>query len=335
MELDQIYRPIKKELEEMEEVLETSLTRSKNQSILKMSRFLLKFPGKRIRPALAILSAKAALNRQTTALNHQLIKIASAIELIQMASLIHDDVIDHSHLRHNKLTINRRWGEDVAIALGDYLYSVASELISTCDNMEVLQCISLATKTMCEGELLQVCERDNLDLLKKQYIIIVKKKTATLFAASCQAGTLISNCRKPLRSALKEYGLNFGIAFQISDDYLDLVGEEGKTGKTPGQDIRAGEITLPILNLWESLSRKERKEIEALLTSEKANEALPRIRERLFDSGAAAKTKETASSFINSAKKKINILSYSPYKESLLNLADFIIENGFNDSPRY
>lgn len=339
MELKNIYRPIERELKVIEEVLEASLKESKDQSILRMGSFLLDPPGKRIRPALVILSAKALSHKPPycakasegrQASSHQLIKIASAFELIHIASLVHDDVIDHSLLRHNLPTVNSKWGQDVSIALGDYLYSVAFELISTCGNSEILECISSAAKAMCEGELQQVCQRDNLNLSREQYILIVKKKTASLFAACCRVGALISNPYESLQNALKEYGLNFGIAFQIIDDYLDLVGEGKTIGKTPGQDIRAGEITLPILNLWESIPCVERKELETLLAKRLDKEALQRIRERLIDSEAAVKTKEVASSFINLAKEKINILSYSPYKESLLNLADFIMARGFN-----
>lgn len=331
MRLKDIYSPIEKELRNMEKILESSLKKSKNQSILRINNFLLGSHGKRIRPALMILSAKAVSNNQNSVMSHHLANIASAIELIHTASLIHDDVIDRSYIRHSRPTVNSKWGEDVAIALGDYLYSEAFELISACGNMDIIQCISSATKTMCEGELLQVCERDNLDLLKERYIVIVKKKTASLFAASCEAGSLISNGGEPLKSALREYGLNFGIAFQIIDDYLDIVAEEQKLGKTPGQDIGVGEITLPLLNLLESVSEGEREELKVLLTAKKDKEHLQRIKSRLLRSNAALKTKELTSSYMNLARQNLDILSYSPYKESLIDLADFIMERGFND----
>lgn len=330
MKLNQIYQPIEKELKEIERVLEVSLKQSKNQSILRIGNFLLESPGKRIRPALVILSAKVSLNRHSSLTSQRLIKIAAVIELIHMASLIHDDVIDHSSLRHNKPTINSRWGDDVSIALGDYLYSIAFELISACGNMDVLQCISSATMAMCEGELTQVCERDNLDLLKERYLLIVKKKTASLFAASCRAGSLLFGSSFALRSALKEYGLNFGIAFQIIDDYLDLVGEEKQLGKTTGQDVEAGEITLPLLNLLDSVSLGEREEIKTLLALKKKGDSLKRLKSKLFNYGAVHKTKNTILTYMASAKDRLNGLSDSPYKESLYALADFVVERGFN-----
>jgi geranylgeranyl pyrophosphate synthase len=334
MQLKEICRPIAKELEQVEEVLETSIKDSRNRSIIKMGNFLLKPAGKRIRPALTILSARAAIHHQVIAINHQLSKIAAAVELIHMASLVHDDVIDRANLRHSKPTVNSKWGIEVPIALGDYLYSVAFELISDCGNFDIIRCISSATKAMCEGELLQVCGRDNLNLSREKYMLIVKKKTASLFAAACRAGTLISDSQQSLQRALAEYGLNFGIAFQIADDYLDLVAEEEAIGKIPGQDIKVGEMTLPILKLWELLPKKEKKELRRLLASRKDREVLQRVRRRLFESGAASETKKEVCTLLNSAKEKIDILSCSPYKESLLNLADFIMESGFGETPR-
>ena len=339
MQLKEIYRPIKKEIDEVENCLNTSLGQTKDSSTSEINRYLLESPGKRIRPALVILSAKAALSHKSRSskisankdIDTQMIKIAAAMELIHMASLIHDDVIDHSELRHNKPTVYHKRGEDVAIVFGDYLHASASELVSTCNNTDVIQCISSAAKTMCEGELLQVCERDNLDLLKERYMVIIKKKTATLFATACQVGSLISNSQRSLQLALREYGLNFGIAFQITDDYLDLMGEEQKLGKKTGEDIKVGEITLPLLNLLESLPTDKQEELKALLTSEGNGKRLQKVKSRLFTSKAVLESKKATFSFINSAKENIKNLSYSPYKESLLELADFIVERGFND----
>ena len=210
MQLKEIYQPISRELRDVEEILESCLYETQNQSILRVNRFLLESPGKRIRPALVILSAKATLSHSPEVVRRNLIKIASAIELIHMASLIHDDVVDHSTLRHNKPTINSKWGQDVSIALGDYLYSLAFKLISKCGNVDILDCVSSAAKAMCSGELIQIVERDNVSLLKERYLLIIKEKTAALFAASCQSGALITQSPRFIQSALKGYGLNFG-----------------------------------------------------------------------------------------------------------------------------
>ncbi len=324
MQLKNIYRPIQKELLEVEEVLKTCLGKTDYGSISEISRYLLDARGKRLRPALVLLSAKTS--RRPAARNRQLINIACAVELIHMASLIHDDLIDHSCLRHHQPTINLKWGEDVSIALGDYLYSVAFELISDCQNPDITRCISSAAKEMCEGELIQVCERENLDLLKERYIVIVKKKTASLFAASCQAGALIvADGEFPARS-LKEYGLNFGIAFQIIDDCLDLVGREELLGKATGADLRVGEFTLPILYLLDKADLKESKEIKKLLYSAREDRnSFNELRKRFAGSSAASRAESEAKFYTLKAKDQLKDIADSPLKRSMSDLADYIV----------
>lgn len=322
MDLNEIYQPIKQDLVAVERVLSVSLKKSGHKSTLGISSYLLDAKGKRLRPALVILSAKAGLNLKSP--NYQFVKIAAAIELIHMASLIHDDVIDHASTRHNKPTVNAKWGSDVSIALGDYLYSIAFELISKCRDGDILECISSAMKSMCEGELVQVLERDNLDLLKERYIVMVKKKTAALFAASCQAGSIVSEVQKPVQSALKEYGLNFGIAFQIVDDCLDLIGKARHLGKSPGADFKMGELTLPVLNLVSCSPDKNR--IMSLLRQPQRKEAFNEIRRSFINSNALRKTKKDISFYIQKAKENLKICCDCEYRSSLEGLADFVNE---------
>ena len=213
-------------------------------------------------------------------------------------------------------------GSDVSIALGDYLYSIAFELISDCGNSDILRCISSATKSMCEGELLQVCERDNPDLLKERYFLIVKKKTAALFAASCQAGAILVNQNRIIQGALKNYGLNFGIAFQIMDDYLDLIGETEDLGKTPGADFRMGELTLPVLNLL--AQGKDRNRILSLIREQNNPEAFRELRQSFINSEADLKTKDDVSHYIQKAKESLTNLENSSFKQGLFALADYI-----------
>ena len=326
MQLKEIYKPVKKELEEVEKVLEVSLKDSKNESVRRINSFLLESPGKRLRPAMLILSAKAASGKSRAAVSRQLINIAAAIELIHTASLIHDDVIDHSVFRHHNPTVNSKWGEDASIALGDYLYSLAFKLIATCNNMDILDCISSATKSMCEGELTQIVERDNLSLLEERYIMIIKKKTASLFAASCQAGAILSKSPRVLEIALKQYGLNFGTAFQIIDDYRDIAAPKARLGKSPGQDIAVGEMTLPLLNLLRSVNQDKRCRLENLLKS-KTNDCLKKIKLELINSDAIARTKKITLPYLNSAKDRLKSLSESEYRQALTDLVDVVLKS--------
>ncbi len=324
MQLREIYRPISKELTEVERMMGSSIKSSGNTSILTLGSYLLHSGGKRLRPALVTLSARAAMGDKPAEMLDQVIKVASAVELIHMASLIHDDVVDHSAMRHNKPTINAKWGQDVSLILGDYLYSLGFGLISSCNNPDILDCISRAARTMCEGELIQVCERDNLDLLKKHYITIVKNKTAHLFAASCQAGVLAVDRRPNLRDMFKDYGLNFGIAFQIADDSMDLIGSQKELGKSPGADFKMGELTLPFLNLISVHKNKDK--IYKLIAQKNSRKAFSQIREIFVNSGALAKTKNDVAFYAEKAKRSLRPLKESAFKDSLFALADYMVE---------
>ncbi len=332
MELERIYAPVRDDLDAVESALRGCLTATGDTSMSEVGRYVLESGGKRVRPALVLLSAKASSGETPASCGEHMIDLASAVELIHMASLLHDDVVDNARLRHHNPTINSKWGDDISIALGDYLHSLAFELISRCDDSSIVRCMSAATKTMCEGQLLQIWERKNLDLSMERYVHIIEKKTAALFAASAQVGGSLGRKDEEFRGALGDYGLNLGVSFQIVDDYLDLIGDETRMGKEPGQDIAAGEATLPILILWEFVPEEERRELAALLDSRSGEEALGVIRERLLTSGAARKTQDTAIAYVESAKDSLDVLSESTYKASLLGLADFVLERGFATS---
>lgn len=322
VKLEEIYQPIENDLRFVEEVLQNRIQSINSEAISKISDSPLVNGGRRLRPALVLLFARAS--QQPNGQNKKLINIAAAMELIHMASLVHDDVIDHSKLRRNSPTINHLNGDDVAIAFGDYLFSAAFELISTCGNGNILRHISSATKAMCEGELLQVCERENLNLLREHYFLIVEKKTAALFISSCQVGGVIVNSSKRLQSAFQNYGLNFGIAFQVVDDCLDLISDRNRIGKFPGSDLRMGELTLPILNL---LGQSEKKDmILDLIESRDKEKAFKKIKQEFLISPAFKQTKQDVSSYISKAKDGLEIVADSPFKNSLYNLATYVEE---------
>ena len=243
------------------------------------------------------------------------------MELIHTASLIHYDVVDHCDIRHHKPTINYKWNQDLSIVLGDYLYSLAFKLISTCDNMDILNCISSATEELCEGELIQVAERNNLSLSKRRYILIVKKKTASLFAASCRVGAMVSSSPRPVMEGLAQYGLNFGIAFQIIDDYLDIMSSQDELGKPAGLDVRVGELTLPLLYLAGYNQDTFR---EVFVKARNNKDDLERLKGISINSKAVKKTKKTISDYAARAKRGLKVCRESEFKQSLIMLVDFI-----------
>jgi len=330
MNLDQIYQPIADDLKKVEDFLQVSIKESRNQSILAMSDSLLESGGKRLRPALVILSEKAAsADGKSSCDQNELIRLATAVELIHMASLIHDDVIDGASLRRNKPSINAKLGDDISIVFGDYIYSKAFELIGKCRNPDVFECICQAIYVMCEGELIQVCQRGNLDLSKDNYITIVRKKTASLFAACCHCGTILGNHSQIVQTTLKEFGLNFGIAFQIIDDCRDIVSGEGVLGKHPGQDVAAGDMTLPLLKLLEVIGPTERSEVKRVLESAIDKHSLEKIRKMLVGTNALDSTQEAALYYIDCAKQGLNELKDSDYKRSLGYLTNYIAQKPF------
>lgn len=324
MNLGEIYSPVEKELNEVISSLERYLSRSENKLILEVSQFLLSNPGKRLRPALVLLSAKAGSNKD---LSHddKLIKVASAIEMIHWASLVHDDVIDHSLIRHNSPSVNKKWGLEVSIALGDYLYSKAFEIIASCKNIDMLHYISQITSVMCEGELTQVRTRGDVSLMKRQYLSIIEKKTASLFSASCKVGAMLSDCEEFIQSSLKNYGLNFGIAYQIVDDCMDLIGDKTELGKPPGADFKVGELTLPILNLL-SFS-EDKRDLLYLISQKNDQNAFQLVKDRFIESKQAVdKTKEDIQNYVQKAKESLINIKESVFKQSLIFLTDFLAE---------
>ncbi|MBN1806362.1 MAG: polyprenyl synthetase family protein [Sedimentisphaerales bacterium] len=335
MKLEEIYRPIADDLKDMESILESSVKESKNRSIQAMSSSLLRSGGKKLRPALVILSEKAAsANKKSSCNNDELIMLASAVELIHIASLIHDDVLDGATMRRNKPSINAELGDDISIIFGDYIYSKAFDLIGKCRSPDVFECISQAIREMCEGELIQVYQRGNLDLSKDNYITIVGKKTASLLAACCHAGGILGNHNQTVQGTLKRFGMNFGIAFQIIDDCKDLISEERILGKQPGQDMIAGDMTLPLLDLLDAVDKTEKQEIKKMFESEIDQKRLEKIRKMFVNSNAFGMTRQTALFYINQAKCELDELEDSDYKRSLNYLTDYIIPGTLFNSGR-
>jgi len=330
MKLDAIYQPIADDLAAAEELLKSTLRESENGSVLAMVGELMDSGGKRLRPALVFLSERAARgSAQSTCDYEELVEIAVAMELIHIASLIHDDVLDEASVRHNKPTINRRYGEDISIVLGDYIYSKAFQLIGKRGRAGVFSCVSEAIHAMCEGELIHICQRRNLDLSEGNYILIAEKKTASLFGACCLAGTIIGNHIESVQTALKDFGLKFGVAFQIVDDCRDVISEASDLGKQPGQDMLAGDVTLPLLALSGSVGQAEREEIRSMLGSAEDRDGLERLKTMLMKSDALSKTQDIAASYTRSAKERLDILADSVYKESLNQLVDYATQNDF------
>ena len=321
MDLSEIYNPVESEMVSLEEVLGSSLKHSKVMLAHEVGSFIAESPGKRIRPGLVLLAAKCCKDGQAGVAT---IDVAAAMELVHVASLVHDDVIDKSPLRHNKPTVNMKWKEEVGILFGDYVYSIGIGLVAKSGTNGVLKCLTDTVTVMCEGQLEQVTERDNFELSYDNYISIVSKKTASLFSVCCKLGAIMAGGGSEMEEKLGAYGMNMGIAYQIIDDYRDVVGLKAKLGKDPGQDIVLGEITLPIMNLLAVSEGEKKSELIELLKGEQSPETMDRIRDEFVNSQAAVKTRASITHYIDKANEALSGLPDSDSKLSLAGLVNIL-----------
>lgn len=244
MRLKEIYKPIEEELERVEARLAEGLNDGSA-----LGSHLLKMKGKRLRPALVLLSSKLGRAKLS-----QAIDLATAVELIHTASLVHDDVIDDAKVRRRRPSLNMKFGKNAAILFGDYLYSKAFEIISALNNPRVTTALLRATNAICQGEMQQLF-RVFQTLREKEYLKIIADKTASLFSACCEAGGIISGANSRQISNLRKYGHNLGMIFQVTDDCLDVIGDE-----------REGKMTLPLIYLNRYSGRSKTEAVAYALT---------------------------------------------------------------------
>jgi len=321
--VERIYRPVKQDLLEAEKFIEDILAGSSHKGIANINGFLMQSPGKKLRPALTFLSYGALASGFPARLGRrELIAAASSVELLHMASLIHDDVIDKAEFRHNKQSVNARWGKDISILLGDYLFSSACTTIVSTKDPELFGCIARGANQMCEGELSQVCDRGNFALTEGDYLDMIERKTASLFSTACYAGALVTDSPRELTEALGNFGRYFGMTYQIVDDYLDIVSTEEKLGKHPGQDILSGEMTLPIIFLFEAVSRDKKDELIRMMSSPNGK-TFRLLRDEMLSHEATRRTEDIIHSFIGKAQKELEAVPDGPCKTSLNELLDF------------
>jgi octaprenyl-diphosphate synthase len=241
--LADVFAPIRSELAEAERIFQHEL-RSKFPFVQRLVDHCGDYQGKRLRPALVLLTARAC---GTVTPAHPV--LAAVVEMIHTATLVHDDVLDEAMIRRHAATVNAEWGNETAVLLGDYLFTHAFHLAASLDSTLACRWIGQATNRVCEGEMQQVHHRGNLDLDEPSYFAIIEGKTAELTAVSCRLGAHYAGADGLLTEALESYGRHLGIAFQIADDVLDIWGEERVTGKSLGTDLEKQKLTLPVIRL--------------------------------------------------------------------------------------
>jgi octaprenyl-diphosphate synthase len=312
-----LYAPISGDLEEVERILADTLEKPPAY-VARLVTHLRHYRGKRLRPALLLLTARAC--GRVTPEHHIL---AAVVEMIHTATLVHDDVLDGALVRRHVKTVNAAWGNQTSVLLGDYLFTHAFHLASTVD-AEACRIIGESTNRVCEGELHQGSERGNLALSEEEYLGIIDGKTAELTACCCRLGALYSGASPAVSDSMTRYGRCLGMAFQIADDLLDLVGEEQTTGKSLGTDADQQKLTLPLIRLLQGASGERAARIRQILSGPGNHKRLA-LRPFLSESDALAYAGSRAEGFAGRARAELKNLSVSPCRTILEALTDRVV----------
>ena len=278
-----------------------------------------KLGGKRLRPALLLLSAQA-----TGTIRPEHVTLATVIEMIHTATLVHDDVLDEADMRRHLATVNARWNNETSVLLGDYLFSQAFYLASTLETTYACQRIGRSTNIVCEGELRQVGSRGDHGLSEQEYFQIIDGKTAELCACACHLGAKYACERADWVDALEHYGRSLGMAFQIADDLLDLLGDESTTGKSLGTDLEKQKPTLPIIHCYRRANAAERRELVSLLETPTAS-TREQLQTWLDRFEAIPYARRIARRFAEEARGQLEGLPSSAAQGALLEITEFVV----------
>ena len=316
-----LYDNIMKDLEKVEEELK-HFSHSPNELISEISAYLFQKSGKRIRPALLLLCSKLFGYK-----GKEHIIMSTLVETIHTASLIHDDIIDNSKIRRGRESIHARWGPNITVLLGDYLYIKALGRSLQSKHRQIVQILTSISAKMIEGELDEYYLSGDLDLAEKDYLDIINKKTASLFSASCQIGGILGKASEKEENFLIEYGWNLGMCFQIIDDLLDFTGDEKILGKPVLSDLSEGRITLPLIYTLNNDGRANRKRvIELLRKKNKEKDSVEKILEIVKSNGALDYTYKKAEEYSLKSREIISQFPKSAHQEALSLLSEFILK---------
>ncbi|MCX6828286.1 MAG: polyprenyl synthetase family protein [candidate division Zixibacteria bacterium] len=315
--LKSIVKPVEEDLALFDSRLVSFLT-GDSPLITSIAQHLMKSKGKRIRPAILFLSARAAGFFTEHTINGSL-----GIELIHTATLLHDDVVDDADLRRGNETVNHKWTNLIAVLMGDYLFAKAFKILLKTESMELIDAISNATERVSIGELRQVEETSNYDLSEEEYMKIITDKTASLFAVSCAAGPILARKNGNIREKFTYFGEKIGTAFQIADDLLDYVGDAVVTGKEPGNDVITGKVTLPLIYSLRHGEKDKNREIMRLLGNGVKKREFHTILKYVTESGGIDYAYRRAAEISREGWTAVGGLKDSAYYRSLQGMVDY------------
>jgi octaprenyl-diphosphate synthase len=323
-DLKEIIQLVEEDLVQVEHLFEEQF-RSDVGLIAEIGRYIREGGGKRIRPALLLLACRLCGYRGPRA-----ILLASVVEFIHTATLLHDDIIDQATTRRGRTSVNSRWGNDITVLLGDFLYTKAMSTALSQDNLKILRLLSDVTLRMIEGQLLEIERSADLATSEAQHLDIIRRKTADLFSACMSIGAILGDVGPERQRALAAYGLNLGICFQMVDDLLDFTADEKVLGKPAANDLREGKLTLPVIFLLRRSGASGAATVGAVL----ADRGFDRVsRDQLLrlarEHGALEDARLLAERYAAAARHDLSGFERSPYREALEALPDFILARNY------
>ena len=318
--METVTKLIADDLTNLESTIQHLIT-TKIGFIKEIVNHIIRSGGKRVRPILIILTARLCGHK-----GEKHIPYAAIIEFIHTATLLHDDVVDNAQTRRGSSTANTVWGNEPSVLVGDFLFSKSFELMAHNGNEEIMRIMSEATTSLAEGEILELLKTCDADTSEEEYFDIIKNKTASLFSAACEVGAILGKVNQEKRAALRDFGYNLGMAFQLTDDVLDYVSYDAVLGKRVGTDLKEGKVTLPLIHALKSSAEKEKTYINTVLNNAKVTaKDFARVSKIINKYDGVEYTVNTTRQFIENAKLNLNSFRPSVYKESLITLADYIL----------
>jgi octaprenyl-diphosphate synthase len=289
--------------------------------IRKVGEYVLSSGGKRVRPALLLLAARLCGYQ-----GNQAVPLASVVEFIHTATLLHDDVVDSATLRRGLASANTLWGNEASVLVGDFLFSKSFSLMVAVGSLDILRVFSGATTVIAEGEVMQLLCTGEIDLTEERYIGVVRSKTAILMSAACEAGAILGAASAERTKALADFGMSLGIAFQLMDDTLDYIATEEDFGKSIGHDLEEGKITLPLIHTLRQCSPDERAAIEAVIEKDEMTlDEFRHVSGLVQQYGGIEYTVNSARRYIQECRAHLELFDLSPVRAALFDLADYVV----------
>jgi octaprenyl-diphosphate synthase len=318
--LAQLFEPIRSDLGQVEREFVRHV-QSKVALIPTIGNYVKDGGGKRIRPAVLLMSARLAGYSGERAVRH-----AAVVELIHTATLVHDDIIDESSVRRGREAVHARWGNHVTVLFGDFLYLKSMSLALTDDGLEIIRLLCDVTLRIVEGEIYQLTKNGVVDISEAEHFDIVRGKTACLFAGCARIGGMLGGATREQLDALWDYGLNIGMAFQIVDDLLDFTGDEEALGKPTGGDLREGKMTLPVIHLLTRGDGRAGALVRQALASRAVTpDAWRELKALLVQSRSLEYARRTAAEFVDRAKRALDLFPASEARDALMYLPDYVV----------